>query len=201
MKKRILPITLLVAALSGCHNYIKRAEYDATIADLRGTDAELTSGQTDLRNQLQLMQAQFGELTNDLQAKFANYDATIASLQGRVRVDMTAHFAYDDAGLREEDKPALLDFSDVIRDFHPNVLITVEGFTDPAGSAEYNKWLGQQRANAVRDYLVAQGGLNPTQVRAVSYGEDDERQVEKGAWGDSGNANRRVALVVDYVAG
>jgi len=201
MKKQTLPLVLLTVALSGCHNYVKRAEFDSTVADLRGTDADLQASDGDLRNQLQLMQAQFGELTDDLQARFSNYDATIASLQGRVRVDMTAHFGYDAADLREEDKPALMDFSDVIRDFHPNVLVTVEGFTDPAGSADYNKWLGQQRADAVREYLVNQGGLNPARVRAVSYGEDTERQVEQGAWGESGNANRRVALVVDYVAG
>ena len=147
------------------------------------------------------MHAQFGELTDALQSKFENYDATIASLQGRVRVDMTAHFGYDASELRDEDKPALMDFSEVIRDFHPNVLVTVEGFTDPAGPAEYNKWLGQQRADAVRNYLVTQGGLNPSRVRAVSYGEDTDRQVEQGAWGDAGNSNRRVALVIDYVSG
>ena len=130
---------------------------------------------------------------------FNSYDAQIAQLQGRIQVDMSANFAYDDATLREEDKAPLTEFANVLMDYHPNVMVTVEGFTDPAGDAEYNKWLGQQRANAVREYLI-QSGLPADKVRAVSYGEDDNRQIKPGAWGDAGSANRRVALVIDYVA-
>lgn len=91
------------------------------------------------------------------------------------------------------------EFSEVVRQYDPNVVVTVEGFTDPAGDPEYNRQLGQRRANAVRDYLVAEGGLHPERVRAVSYGEDRRRMLEPGAWGDDGAANRRVSLVVDYL--
>ncbi len=185
---------VLALGLSACGSYVKRSEFDAAVGDLRATD-------DNLRGQLQSLQLQFSEMTGDLETRFANYDAQITSLQGRLRVDMTAHFAYDDASLREDDKPALLDFSEVVREFHPNILITVEGFTDAAGSAEYNQWLGQQRADAVRKFLISQGGLEASRVRAVSYGEDNNRQVEQGAWGETGQANRRVALVVDYIAG
>ena len=78
--------------------------------------------------------------------------------------------------------------------------MTVEGFTDQAGSAEYNRLLGQRRAEAVRHYLVTTGGLQATNVRAVSYGEAVNRQVAPGATGPgaAGMENRRVALVVDY---
>ena len=179
-------------ALSACAQYVKRDEFDSTVADLRSADAELAS-------QLAMMQRQFGELTEDLQAKFADYNARIAQLQGRVRVDMTAHFAYDDATLRDQDKEALADFSDVLKEYHPNIIVTVEGFTDAAGSAEYNQWLGMERAKAVRGYLI-ESGLDAEKVRAVSYGEDTNRQINPGAWGEDGESNRRVALVIDYVA-
>ena len=112
---------------------------------------------------------------------------------------MTAHFAYDDATLREQDKPALVEFGDVVRQYDPNVVVTIEGFTDPAGNAEYNQQLGLRRANAVRTFLVDEVGLNKERVRAVSYGEDDRRMLAPGAWGDDGAANRRVSLVVDYL--
>jgi peptidoglycan-associated lipoprotein len=59
--------------------------------------------------------------------------------------------------------------------------------------------LGQQRANAVREYLIQPGGLNADNLRAVSYGEATNRQVVRGAWGDEGLANRRVTLVIEYV--
>ncbi|WP_454831788.1 OmpA family protein [Pseudoxanthomonas wuyuanensis] len=100
--------------------------------------------------------------------------------------------------MSEQDKPLLGDFARVIRSSHTDALITVEGFTDPAGSTAFNKPLGQRRAEAIRDYLVSNGGLAAQQVRAVSYGEDSNRQVRPGAVGAEGHDNRRVALVVDY---
>ncbi|MEO1576116.1 MAG: OmpA family protein [Pseudomonadota bacterium] len=201
MNYRAIAMMLTAAfVLSGCSNFVKRDEFDQTVADLRATDGQLASDTDSLRGQLEQMQFRFGELTDNLQARFSAYDAQIAQLQGRVHVDMTANFAYDDATLREEDKAPLTEFANVLLDYHDNVIVTVEGFTDPAGDPEYNKWLGLQRAKAVREYLIA-NGMPADKVRAVSYGEDDNRQINPGAWGDAGAANRRVALVIDYVAG
>lgn len=192
---RVAGCALLVAVLlAACSQYVKRDEFDSTVSDLRSTDEKL-QGQLDDMSEL------FSELTGQLNRKFEGYDAEIAAVQGRLRVEMTAHFGYDKADLREEDKPALDQFTEVIREHHSNVVVTVEGFTDPAGDATYNKWLGLERAKAVRDYLVNVGGLNADKVRAVSYGEDAERLIKPGAWGAEGEANRRVALVIDYVAG
>ena len=179
--------------LSACGNqYVKRGEFDSTVSDLRSTDASLAG-------ELDGFRTQFSEMTRDLSGKFQDYDASIANVQGRLRVEMTAHFAYDDATLREQDKPALVEFGDVVRQYDPNVVATIEGFTDPAGNAEYNQQLGLRRANAVRTFLVDEVGLHKERVRAVSYGEDDRRMLAPGAWGDDGAANRRVSLVVDYL--
>lgn len=202
---RIMCLLGMTLAITACGNFIKRAEYDGALADLRATDAELRAadGQLiaadeSLRGQLERMEFQMAQLTDNLQSSFANYDAQIAQLQGRIRVDMTAHFAVNDAALRDQDKDALREFSNTIASYHPNIIVTVEGFTDPSGSAEYNKWLGMERAKSVRQYLV-NNGLPAEKVRAVSYGEDKERQISPGAVGLNGESNRRVALVIDYV--
>src|SRR5690606_8448166 len=180
---RPLVVAVVVLGLAGCAGYVKRDEFDATIAELRATDQQ----QQQRLDQLQaLMEQRFGE-----------YDARISQVEGRLRVETTAHFAVDDATLRDADKPMLDDFARVIRDHHPGVVVTVEGFTDPSGSAAYNKRLGQRRADAVRDYLVTQG-LPDAPVRAVAYGEARNRQVRAGATGEQGRANRRVALVIDF---
>jgi peptidoglycan-associated lipoprotein len=187
-------IAVVLAAQYGCatDKYVQRDEFKATVGELRESDAQLASD-------LQGFRGQFTEMTQDLHGKFSGYDATIANLQGRLRVEMSAHFGYDDDGLREEDKPALSEFAEVVRQYDPNVVVTVEGFTDAAGDPTYNQQLGLRRAKSVRGYLVAEGGLHPDRVRAVSYGEDTRRQITPGAWGDDGAANRRVSLVVDYV--
>ena len=186
----LLPAAALAAAmLAGCH-YVKQDDYDAAIAELRSNDAGL-------RRDVDANRADLASLRSELDARFQKYDAVISQMQGRVRVDLASHFDYNKAALRDQDKPALDDFAGVIRQHHPDVVVTVEGFTDAAGPAGYNKRLGLKRADAVRDYLIGNGGLTADQVRAVSYGKDRNRQVVPGAWGDKGEANRRVALVID----
>jgi peptidoglycan-associated lipoprotein len=132
-----------------------------------------------------------------MQQRFAKYDAQISQMAGRVRLDTAAHFAFNDATLRDEDKPLLDDFAKVVSQHYPDAVVTVEGFADPAGSSSYNRRLGERRAKAVRDYLV-QNGLSADHLRAVSYGEANNRQVERGKTGEEGASNRRVTLVVDF---
>lgn len=197
---KLFVASILIFSLAACSNFVRRDEFDATVADLRSADDGLRAADNDLRTQLELMETRFTRLTQELEGSFNSMQAQITDLQGRLRVDMTAHFGFDDYALRDEDKAALVEFANVVRDFHPNVLVTVEGFTDPAGSVEYNKWLGQKRADSVRTYLI-ETGIDPDKVRAVSYGEDQNRQITPGASGTRGSANRRVALVIDYIAG
>lgn len=187
MNTRITRVTVLAAALltmglAGCSQYVKRADFDTAIQQLQ-------QKQTDQQQQIDAIKQQ-------MQSQFSKYDSQITAMQGRVSVDTVAHFAFNSSTLDEQDKPALQDFAATIGKYHPGVLITVEGFADPAGSRAYNKKLGMERANAVRDFLVS-SGLGNDQVRAVSYGEDSNRQVTKGATGDQGRDNRRVSLTVD----
>lgn len=180
----LVPLCLAGIALGGCSQYVKKTDFDAAISELRAND--------------QKQQQEIDALTQDMQQRFAKYDAQITAMQGRINVDTAAHFAFGDATLRDQDKPLLDDFAKVITQHHPDAVITVEGFTDPAGSAAFNKRLGMKRADAVRDYLVNTGGLSAAKVRAVSYGESANRQVDKGQIRDAGANNRRVTLVVDF---
>lgn len=179
----LVPAGLLAIALGGCTHYVKQTDFDAAMSDLRAND--------------QKQQQQIDSLAQDMQQRFAKYDAAITQLQGRISVDTAAHFAFGEANLRDQDKPLLDDFAKVIKQHHDDALITVEGFTDPAGSKSYNHRLGIKRAEAVRDYLVNSGGLSGDKVRAVSYGEATNRQVDAGQTGPNGGSNRRVTLVVD----
>lgn len=178
LRYSVLVAGLATLGLSACTSYIKRDEFESTVADLRAAD--------------QRLQQQIDALSQ-------KHDALVTEMVGRVRVETGAHFEFDDATLPEQDKPLLDDFARVIRGSRSDALITVEGFADPAGSAGYNKRLGMRRAEAVRDYLVSNGGLADAQVRAVSYGEDRNRQVRPGATHEAGRDNRRVSLVIDYV--
>ncbi len=180
----VLTAGLMAVGLAGCSQYVKQSDFNAAIQQLQQTQHD--------------QQQQIDAIKQQMQSQFSRYDAQITSMQGRVRIDTVAHFAFDSATLSDQDKPALQDFASTISKYHPNVLITVEGFADPAGSRAYNKKLGMARANAVRDFLIS-SGMAQDQVRAVSYGEDVNRQVVEGATHDHGADNRRVSLTVDAV--
>lgn len=71
--------------------------------------------------------------------------------------------------------------------------VVVEGFTDSVGSAEANRQLSQQRAEAVRDYLVTQG-IDANRVVARGMGEDFPIASNDTAAGRQ--QNRRVEVLI-----
>ncbi len=56
---------------------------------------------------------------------------------------------------------------------HPAVKVTIGGYCDERGSAEYNLALGENRANAVKQAMVA-AGIAPGRIRVVSYGKEKQ---------------------------
>jgi peptidoglycan-associated lipoprotein len=78
-----------------------------------------------------------------------------------------------------------------------SIPVTIEGHADERGTREYNLALGERRATAVKDYLVA-FGVNPSRVRTLSYGE--ERPAVPGSSEAAWAKNRRAVTVVVGVA-
>ncbi len=136
-----------------------------------------------------------------LRTELSDLNVKVTRLNGLIAFDVPVHFDFGKADLRDADQAVLKRFASVVNEFYPGALITTEGFTDPAGSSGYNLRLGQKRADAVRLHLVNQGGLNTDKVRAVSYGENTSRLVDKKAKGpgQAGIQNRRVVIVLDYL--
>jgi len=141
-------------------------------------------------------------LEQELQAFRSEYNVSIEKVRGMLKFNVPVHFDFASSEVRETDRPVLDRFASVAKEYYPGALITVEGFTDPAGSAAYNQRLGERRATAVKEYLATAGGFTSDQLKAVSYGEARNRQVVPGAKGpgDAGIENRRVALVIDHAA-
>lgn len=74
-----------------------------------------------------------------------------------------------------------------------NLGIIVEGHCDERGTREYNLALGERRANAAKNYLVALG-VSPLRITTVSYGK--ERPVVPGANEGAWSQNRRSVTTV-----
>jgi peptidoglycan-associated lipoprotein len=77
---------------------------------------------------------------------------------------------------------------------YPNVTLTVEGHCDERGTREYNLALGDRRATAVKNYLVALG-INANRMRTISYGK--ERPAVLGSNEAAWTQNRRAVSVVN----
>ena len=76
---------------------------------------------------------------------------------------------------------------------HPGLHLAIEGHTDNIGSDEGNMKLSQQRADAVRDFLVQQG-LTADAVTAVGMGKGDP--VADNSTNEGRQKNRRVEIIV-----
>jgi outer membrane protein OmpA-like peptidoglycan-associated protein len=76
---------------------------------------------------------------------------------------------------------------------YPGLKVQVEGYTDSVGSDDYNQKLSENRANAVRDFLVTQG-VQPGNITAAGYGKS--KPVADNATSAGRAQNRRVNLVV-----
>ena len=97
-------------------------------------------------------------------------------------------FAYDQNNL-SSDARATLDRQAQWLQRYPQVTIQLAGNTDERGTEEYNLALGQRRANAARDYLVAQG-VSGSRVHTISYGKERPAAVgsDEQAYAQNRNA-------------
>lgn len=77
---------------------------------------------------------------------------------------------------------------------YPSVSITVEGHCDERGTREYNLALGERRATAVKNFLVALG-VSSNRIATISYGKErpDALGHNKAAWAQ----NRRGVTTVN----
>lgn len=138
------------------------------------------------------------ELGQDFQVLRTELGAQISAFATAVSFDLPVTFAFDDATVRDEDRPVLDHFAHVMATYYVGARLTVEGFADPAGSVAYNRVLSQRRADAVREYLIAHG-LSATDITAVGYGKTAARITVPDASGDDAGAeqNRRVTFVLE----
>ena len=74
----------------------------------------------------------------------------------------------------------------------PSLQISVEGHTDAVGSHEFNQWLSQQRANAVRTYLVSKG-IHADRIETRGFAETRPIAANDTAGGHA--KNRRVEII------
>src|ERR1700722_11338449 len=105
-------------------------------------------------------------------------------------------FSYDQSTISSEGQQILQRQAEWLKRY-PQVSITIEGHCDERGTREYNLALGERRAAAVRNVLVALG-IASARVQTISYGK--ERPIVVGS-DEAGYAQNRVGITMVNGAG
>ena len=98
-----------------------------------------------------------------------------------------AYFDFDSYSLRDDARAALDNNAKMLR-ANGGSQVTIEGHCDERGTVEYNQALGEKRAQAARDYLIA-AGIDASRIRVISYGK--ERPFADGHDENAWQQNRR----------
>lgn len=117
------------------------------------------------------------------------YDALLDS--GRVA---TQGILFDSGSdrLRPESTPTLKEIGKMLTD-HADLKLIIEGHTDNTGDDASNQSLSELRANAVRDYLIAEFEIDESRLQAKGYGES--HPVASNDTPEGRQSNRRSELV------
>jgi peptidoglycan-associated lipoprotein len=102
-------------------------------------------------------------------------------------------FAFDRSDISPEARETLSRQADWLRRY-PNVAVTIEGHCDERGTREYNLALGERRAQAAKNVLVA-SGIPASRISTISYGK--ERPAVVGSTEEAYAQNRRAVTVVN----
>jgi peptidoglycan-associated lipoprotein len=109
-----------------------------------------------------------------------------------VNVGDRVFFEFNQSDLSEEAR-ATLDRQAAWLKKYSSIDVTIEGHCDERGTREYNLALGDRRAEAAKNYLVADG-VSASRIKTISYGKERPAVLghNEAAWAQ----NRRAVTVV-----
>ena len=165
------------------------AALDKLVADLQAAAPAMTvkaegplDEQSEIDNSLTASQAAMDNLGQDPDPRDV---ARALSLQ-------VVNFEVDKAVIPEVNKPLLNNTVKIMQQV-PNMKLMIIGHTDKTADAAYNMKLSQERAQAMKDYLVAQGA-DPSKLMTKGMGETDP--IADNATDQGRFRNRRIEFVV-----
>ena len=92
-----------------------------------------------------------------------------------LKIPANVHFALDKSNIAPNSGAVIKKIAQVLRQY-PNIVVDLEGHTDPRANNDYNQRLGMRRAIATRKYLVSQG-IDPARITIRSAGKTRRKAV------------------------
>jgi peptidoglycan-associated lipoprotein len=129
-------------------------------------------------------------MTGDIPASNVIFDNMIADRE--TFRDSTVYFAYDQATVRPSEVSKLERVASQMRSF-PGKALRIEGHCDERGTEEYNRSLGDRRAQSVREQL-SRLGMDANMIQTITFGE--ERPALSGHDESAWSKNRRGEIIL-----
>jgi len=129
----------------------------------------------------------------ELELRVAALEASLDEMNRRRDIDQSRVFFDMDEYAPNIKSAGLIDVVISFMRDYPHYALTIEGHTDELGMREYNLALGERRAQAVRDMIIA-GGIDPNRVKTISYGKARPEFI--GSSEEIWQKNRRVVFVL-----
>ncbi len=164
-------------------------QLQARLAELEGR----TKAEQSAKERL-LAEKQFNELFAKVRTYFEPQEAEVYKREGQLVVRLKAmEFPVGQSIILPKNYALLSKVQRAVRTFD-DVDLIIEGHTDSTGSEEVNDLLSEQRADAVRQYLVANETLAFDKIIAVGYGSSRPLASNKTSKGRA--INRRIDLII-----
>jgi outer membrane protein OmpA-like peptidoglycan-associated protein len=170
----------------------QKAAADAAAAKAAAEQAVLQAKEQAAKDEAARAQAQTQALRAQLLKQLNDVLQTTDTARGLVVNMADVLFETGKYNLSNDAQLKLAKLSGIIQ-AHPGLNLAIEGYTDTTGSEEFNMKLSQQRADAVRQFLISQG-LSPDII--TSKGLGPANPVADNSTAAGRKANRRVEIIV-----
>jgi outer membrane protein OmpA-like peptidoglycan-associated protein len=174
----------------------RRAEAEAKAAQAQAEAAKAQAAQLQAEHSAQTANQQAEQAREQLKQQLNSVLQTQETARGLIVNLSDVLFDFNSYKLKPDTQLKLARVSGILLAY-PNLKVQVEGYTDNVGTEQYNQKLSQERADAVRSFLVQQG-VPDGNVTATGYGEADP--VAPNNTGAGRAKNRRVQMVVSGAA-
>ena len=178
----VLIVTLVLAA---CATAPKEAASTKTSSSTSSSTTTDTTDTTDTTESSSSSEAAKSEIEYGVYIGSETVEMLAVDVPDRV------FFSYDSYSLTEDAQDTLAKQAKWLK-VNGSVTISIEGHADERGTREYNLALGDRRANAAKDFLMAQG-ISSSRITTISFGK--ERPVKGGSNAKAWAQNRRSVTV------
>jgi outer membrane protein OmpA-like peptidoglycan-associated protein len=174
----------------------RRAQAEAAAAEAEARAENARAQQQAAEQAAQQATQQTEQMRERLKQQLNQVLQTTETARGLIVNMSDVLFDFNKYTLKPEAREKLAKVSGILLAY-PNLKLQVEGYTDNIGSDEYNQKLSEERADAVRDYLVSQG-VSDGSISAAGYGKSNP--IADNSTNAGRAQNRRVQLVVSGAA-